>query len=195
MQVSFFTVLSYLPYALVTASTPGPNNILALYVVSRDGWRRGRHALLGICAGFSCIMLLFALLCYQLDRYLPALAGVLKYVGAAYIFWLAIHIARSSPEESQVATVSFWKGFLLQFVNVKVILYAVTVYTAYVLPKVSGLPELLFHVVSLILIGIAGFALWGVAGSLLQRFLLAHPRLFNYTMGGILALCAVSLLV
>ncbi len=32
-------ILSYLPYSLATAFTPGPNNILALYSVSQKGWR------------------------------------------------------------------------------------------------------------------------------------------------------------
>ena len=35
-------ILSYLPYSLATAFTPGPNNILALYSVSQKGWRRGK---------------------------------------------------------------------------------------------------------------------------------------------------------
>lgn len=193
--MSFFTVLSYLPYALVTASTPGPNNILALYVVSRDGWKRGKSALLGISAGFFCVMILCALFCYQLDRYLPTLSHVLKYLGAVYIFWLAVHVARSGPAGSGGSATTFWKGFFLQFVNVKVILYAITVYTAYVLPMTGSLLEVLLHGGCLTIIGISGFALWGAAGSFLQGILASHPRLFNYTMGGILALCAVSLLV
>ncbi len=36
------TIISYLPYTCVTAFTPGPNNILSLYAVSRNGWRKGK---------------------------------------------------------------------------------------------------------------------------------------------------------
>lgn len=193
--MTFFTFLSYLPYSLSTALTPGPNNILALYVVSREGWRRGRSTLLGISAGFACVMALCALLCYQLDRYLPALSQGLKYLGAAYLLWLAVHVARSGPAGGEASATSFWKGFWLQFVNVKVILYAITVYTGYVLSQVDSLPAVLFHALCLTLIGCAGFGLWAAAGGLLQRVLAEHYRLFNYTMGAVLALCGVGLLL
>lgn len=193
--MSFFIILSYLPYALVSAFTPGPNNLLALYAVSRDGWKQGRRVLFGICAGFFAVMVLCALFCYELDRYLPALSNILKYVGAAYILWLAIHVARSKPDEAEGHSSSFWQGFLLQFVNVKVILYAITVYTGYVLPVESQLSVLLVHSLCLTLIGAMGFSTWAVAGSFLQQVLRKHFRLFNYTMGAVLALCAVSLLL
>ena len=35
--------VSYLPYALVTSFTPGPNNVLALHTVSQNGWARGKE--------------------------------------------------------------------------------------------------------------------------------------------------------
>ena len=34
-------ILSYLPYALITTFTPGPNNLMSLYAVSSYGWRKG----------------------------------------------------------------------------------------------------------------------------------------------------------
>ena len=46
---------------------------------------------------------------------------VLKYIGADYILWLAIHIAFSKPStENAEQSASFLKGFMLQFVNVKI---------------------------------------------------------------------------
>ena len=186
-------VLSYLPYACVTAFTPGPNNILSLYAVSRNGWRRGLRTLLGITAGFLCVMLLCALFCYELARFVPSAAEVLKYVGAAYILWLAIHVARSGPDESDAQPVSFWKGFFLEFVNVKIILYAITIYTGYVLPGGPSLPALLVHAVCLTVIGAAGFFTWAAVGGALQRFLAKYYRPFNLVMGLVLVWCALSL--
>ena len=49
---------------------------------------------------------------------------VLKYIGAAYILWLAIHIAFSKPStENAEQSASFLKGFMLQFVNVKIYMF------------------------------------------------------------------------
>ena len=58
---------------------------------------------------------------------------VLKYIGAAYILWLAIHIAFSKPStENAEQSASFLKGFMLQFVNVKIYMFGVTALTGYV---------------------------------------------------------------
>ena len=111
--------VSYLPYALVTSFTPGPNNVLALHTVSQNGWARGKNTVLGIIAGFFCVMAVCALFRYQLNHFLPTLSQALRYVGAGYILWLAVHVARSKPAGEESRKASFWKGFLLQFVNVK----------------------------------------------------------------------------
>lgn len=189
----FSIVLSYLPYTCVTAFTPGPNNIIALYAVSEGGWRKGKYTLLGISVGFLCVMLLCALFCYELAQFVPAAAGVIKYIGAAYIVWLAIHILRSSTDGYDHQPVSFWKGFLLDFVNVKIILYAITVYTGYVLPYDPSLLSLILHAVCLTVIGVSGNITWAVAGGVLQKFLAKYNRPVNIIMALILVYCAAAL--
>ena len=190
----FFSIMmSYLIYTVVTAFTPGPNNIVALYAVSQNGWRKGKDVLLGMAGGFLCAMFICALFCYELAKYLPSLTGTLKYVGAAYIAYLAIHVARSSPDNSEGRQMTFWKGFLLQFFNVKIILYAITVYTGYVLPYESSLTSLFSHAINLTVIGMAGFITWGVAGGLFQDLLTQYYRPFNIVMGLILVYCAITL--
>ena len=190
----FFSIMmSYLIYTVVTAFTPGPNNIVALYAVSQNGWRKGKNVLLGMAGGFLCVMFICALFCYELAKYLPSLTGTLKYVGAAYIVYLAIHVARSSPDNSDGRQMTFWKGFLLQFFNVKIILYAITVYTGYVLPYESSLTSLFAHAINLTVIGMAGFITWGVAGGLFQDLLTQYYRPFNIVMGLILVYCAITL--
>lgn len=190
----FFSIMmSYLIYTVVTAFTPGPNNIVALYAVSQNGWRKGKDVLLGMAGGFLCVMFICALFCYELAKHLPSLTGTLKYVGAAYIVYLAIHVARSSPDNSDGRQMTFWKGFLLQFFNVKIILYAITVYTGYVLPYESSLTSLFSHAINLTVIGMAGFITWGLAGGLFQDLLTQYYRPFNIVMGLILVYCAITL--
>jgi cysteine/O-acetylserine efflux protein len=193
MQVLLSIIASYLPYTLVTAFTPGPNNIVSLHAVSQKGWKDGKNILLGIFAGFLCVMAICALFCYELGKYVPAAAGVLKYIGAAYIVWLAIHVARSKPEEDANRQVSFWNGFFLQFVNVKIILYAITVYTGYVLPYGASLPLLLLHAACLTAIGAAGMITWAATGGAFQKYLRKHYRPFNIAMALVLIYCAVML--
>lgn len=189
----FSIILSYLPYGLVTAFTPGPNNFIALYAVSQNGWRKGKNVLLGIGLGFFCVMVLCALFCYELARYVPAVAGVMKYVGAAYIIWLAIHVARSKPAGGESKSMSFLKGFLLEFVNVKIILYAITVFTGYVLPHDARVHSLLLHALCITAIGMAGSVTWAAVGGIFQKFIAKHYRPFNMAMALILVWCAVTL--
>ena len=120
--MNFSILLAYLPYAIVTAFTPGPNTILSLYAVSQDGWKKGKNAIAGIVAGLFCVMLICAVFCFELAKYIPTVAGYLKYIGALYICWLALKIARSTSINQAEQSVTFWKGFLLEFVNVKLFL-------------------------------------------------------------------------
>lgn len=191
----FSITLSYLPYSLVSAYTPGPNTFLAFYSVGQRGWRKGISVLLGMGAGFLCVSLLGALLCFQLATYLPALTTALKYVGAAYILWLAIHVARSKPSEQEGQRAGFWKGFALQFVNVKVLLYVVTIFTGYVLPVTGSLPILLLTGVIITLIGVSGYLAWAALGGLMQPLLTKYYKPFNLAMALILAYCAVTLVL
>ena len=139
-------------------------------------------------------MAVCALGCYQLERLLPALTQVLPpFAGALYLFWLALHLLRSTPCKGCQSPVYLLSGFFLQFVNGKIILYAITIYTGYVLPAGSGAPFPIQPFV-LTLFGTAGFLTWAVAGGLLQSFLRRHTWAFNGAMAAVLALCALDLL-
>lgn len=189
----FSIIISYLPYALVTAFTPGPNNIVSLYAISQSGWRRGKNILLGISIGFLCVMVLCGLLCYEMAKFMPSVTGVLKYVGAAYITYLAIHVAMSKPDDGGEKQLSFMAGFLLEFVNVKIILYAITIYTGYILPYQKSLSLLMIHALIFTLIGVSGSMTWAAAGGAFQKFLKKYYRPFNIAMGLVLLWCAISL--
>lgn len=189
-------LLSILPYAAVTAFTPGPNNILALSTVSNLGWKKGRITILGIGVGFLSVMVICALVCFELARILPALTGYLKYVGAVYILWLAIHVARSKPEDAtQSKNGSFWTGFLLQFLNVKIILYAITVYTGYVLPVSSSPGILLSCAIFNSVVGLSGVLTWSIAGEVFRSAINQYYRPFNLIMALILIWSAINLVM
>ena len=188
-------LISYLPYALITAYTPGPNNILALNTMTAYGWKRGKPMIFGIASGFFCVMFLCAFGCLELARQLPAFTSVMKYIGAAYLIWLAVHIILSNTDGAEsAAQSSFGSGFLLQFVNVKIILYAVTIYTCYVLPFSQSLPVLAAAVLLNTASGVAGTLTWAMAGSVLQKYIRRYQQPFNWAMGLVLIWYAVKLI-
>lgn len=186
--------LSYLPYGLITTFTPGPNNIMSLYSVSTAGWKKGGRLITGIFAGFSTVTVLVILFSHELAKYIPGLVQYLKYIGAIYILWLAVHIALSKPGETQMRAINFRSGFFLALTNVKVILYLITIFTAYIIPTGAGLIDMAVHGIIIIAISIVSWCMWGSAGGIMQKFLAEYYRPFNIAMGIILAWCAFKIM-
>lgn len=189
-------LISYLPYAMITAFTPGPNNILALNTMTSYGWKRGKPMILGIASGFTCVMVICAAGCFGMAGVLPAFTSFMKYIGAAYLIWLAVHIILSRQDSTEnEAKSSFWNGFLLQFMNVKIILYAVTIYTCYVLPFSRSVPSLAASAFLNTAVGILGTLTWAMAGNALQSGIGKHRELFNWAMGIILIWYGIKLVI
>ncbi|MBQ7168828.1 MAG: LysE family transporter [Synergistaceae bacterium] len=188
-------ILSYLPYALITTFTPGPNNLMSLYSVSSYGWRKGGRVILGIALGFTVVMVMVILFCHELAKYIPGLVGWLKYFGAAYILWLAWHIAVSVPSDSGNASAGFRNGLLLALSNVKVILYLITIFTAYVIPSGAELADMFIHRGLIIAVSAVSWCTWGAAGGMMQRFLSEHYRAFSIAMGIALLWCAANVVM
>ena len=188
-------IWSYLPYVTVTTFTPGPNNIMTLYAVSTLGWRKGGRVVLGIVCGFLVVMLTTILFCHELAQYAPGIIKYLKFIGAAYILWLAVHIARSTPAEANEHSINFKSGFFLALSNMKVILYLITLFTTFVIPSGAGFFEMLLHGAFVISLSAVSWGLWGTAGGMMQKFLTRYYRPFNIVMGLILALCALKIIM
>ena len=91
--------------------------------------------------------------------FLPKALQVMKYIGAAYILWLAIHIAISKPEVSEEqGSASFMKGFLLQFVNIKIYMFGITALTGFITPYSKALWTLIGFELLIATIGTIGWA-------------------------------------
>ena len=76
-------------YACATTFSPGPNNILLLSSTSRFGFRKCLPLIFGIWGGLVTIMLLCGFGCAWLGEVIPQIVPIAKYVGAAYILYLA----------------------------------------------------------------------------------------------------------
>lgn len=190
------TIISgFLTYTLITALTPGPNNILALSSVNQHGFRRSLRVLAGMSAGFLVLMLVCGIFTYTLISVLPSLTNWLVWIGAAYILWLAWKIANSSPaaDDSSERPLSFWLSFWLQFANVKIILYGITALSAFVLPYTQNILSVTAVSVLLTVIGCLGNLVWALAGHLFQSIFRQYGRLVNRVLALLLIYCAVRM--
>lgn len=192
------TIISaFLTYTLITALTPGPNNILALGSVNQYGFRRSLRTLAGMSAGFLVLMLVCGVFTYSLISLLPSATRWLVWVGAVYILWLAWKIANSSPSTSDntARPLSFWVSFWLQFANVKIILYGITALSAFVLPYTQSVIWVTAISILLAIIGCLGNLVWAFAGHVFQSLFRKHGRLVNRILALLLIYCAVRMFI
>ncbi len=182
-------------YSVINAFTPGPGNILALNTVTNYGYKKGRPLYWGIFAGYYVVQVICAVFVFGVSTFLPDLLGIMKYIGAAYILWLAVHIALSKPTTGTVEkSASFLKGFLLQFVNVKIYLFGITALTGYVTEYSAALWVLLLFEMIIATIGTIATLTWIGMGVLIQRAYQKYYRLINIILALTLSECVYSML-
>ena len=186
---------NFLIYCVINAFTPGPGNILALNTVTTYGWKKGKPLFFGIFTGYYVVQFICAFFVYGISAFLPGVMNVLKYVGAAYILYLALHIAISHPAgDHSEKSASFMKGFLFQFVNVKIYMFGITALTGFVVGYNSTLITLLFFEIVIATIGTIATGTWIVGGLLIQKFYLKYYRVINIVLALSLLECVFSIL-
>ena len=190
-----FPWYSFLTYAVITAATPGPNNIMSMSNAGRLGFRRALPFNLGIWVGFTLVMALCTLFCTALSALIPAIRLPMLVLGAAYMLYLAWGTFRSSGAiQEDHAREGFRSGLLLQFINPKIYLYGVMSMEAYILPYYGGQPAvLLFFALLLAFIGFVFTLAWAAFGSVFRLLFSRHARAVNTVMALLLVYCAVSL--
>ncbi len=190
-----YAIGNFFVYSLINAFTPGPGNILALNTVTNYGWKKGKPLFFGIFAGYYAVQMICAVFVFGVSTFLPSVLSVMKYVGVAYILWLAVHIAISRPDgDNREKSASFWKGFMLQFVNVKIYLFGITALTGYVTNYSTALWVLIFFELVIATIGTIATSTWICAGMAIQKFYLRHYRLINIILALTLLECVYSIL-
>ena len=190
-----YVIGNFVLYCMINAFTPGPGNILALNTVTNYGWKKGRPLFFGIFTGYYVVQLISAVFVFGIAAFLPSVLGVMKYIGAAYILWLAIHIALSKPEKDDDSrSASYMKGFLLQFVNVKIYLFGMTALTGYITDYHTSLTALVIAELFIATLGSFATLTWIGMGALIQKFYLKHYRIINILLALTLVECIISIL-
>lgn len=190
-------LIPFLSYVFVTTFTPGPNNIMSMTNANQFGFRKTQKFMLGVTAGFLLLMLLCSYFNLFLYNYLPKIKIVMDVVGAVYMLFLAVKIILSKPhregEKDEKKLNSFLSGMLLQFINVKGILYCITVIAVFIIPySKTDISMILFSLILSVIVYISNVC-WAAFGVIFQKFLSKYQKPFNIIMGLLLIYCAVSL--
>lgn len=177
-------------FAVVSSGTPGPNNLMLMTSGVNFGVRRTLPHFWGVDLGFAVMTLLVGLGLSEVFARVPALLVALKWIGAAYLLWLAWKIARSGPLKNGVVRarpLTFLQAAAFQWVNPKAWIMAVTACATYTDPNRYTLGVLVITAV-FGLVTLPAIAAWVGFGAALQSWL-SHPRnlaIFNYTMAALL---------
>ncbi|XVV17799.1 leucine efflux protein LeuE [Actinoplanes sp. CA-131856] len=125
---------------------PGPNSIFVLSTAARRGVRAGYQAAAGVFLGDAVLMTLSAAGAASLLRAYPPLFTVIKYAGAAYLFWVGIGIVRggirrwrgtstaAAPSVIEEVRHPFRQAAVISLLNPKAILFFVSFFIQFVEP-------------------------------------------------------------
>ncbi len=171
-------IIALISFVVVTTYTPGPNNISAASMGVLYGYKRTLPYMLGMVSGFFMMLTLSGLVSGFLIEQIPAFETVLRIVGALYILWLAWHTLKASytfDEENQ-KPLGYLQGFLLQVLNVKVIVYGLTLYGTFLAGKIPSFFYLVLSAAGFAAVGFTSVSLWTLFGAGIRKYL-NRPKL------------------
>ena len=196
-------LIPFLSYAVATTFTPGPNNASASSSGMQQGFRKTFPYLVGISIGFFVILAACGLMLGFILQIYDKVSPVLKWIGALYMLWLAAmpfisHISKGKSGDKKGAGTSYtlFNGMILQLVNIKVILYGITLYSSFSLFIGESVPAVLTSAIFLTIMGFGSIAAWTFIGSTFSTYFKNRTfyLLFNTVMSLMLVYSAVSIL-
>ena len=175
MTINLVAVISYV---LISSFTPGPANISSASTAVIHGYKKTVNYLAGLSAGVFFIMILSGWFSKTILNIFPALEPIMRYAGAAYILYLAFGILKASYSfaEGDVKSPRFVNGFTLQILNPKLIVYAFTLFSAFLAPLAKNIVYLMLAMPVLAGVSFCATSTWAIFGTAIKTYL-HNPRL------------------
>lgn len=175
MANNLFPLLSYV---LISTFTPGPSNISSASIGVLHGYKNTLNYQVGLAVGVFLVMLLNGWLSTTLLSIFPTLEPMLRYAGAGYMLYLAFGILKASYvfTEKDVKPLGFGHGLMLQILNPKLIVYAFTLFSAFLAPITNNLALLVLAAALLTATAFCATSVWALFGTAIKSYF-HHPRL------------------
>ena len=197
-------VTALLVFCTAMSFSPGPNTTLSAALAANHGLKRALRFCLAVPAGWIALMLVSGLGLGALVTGVPLLRWAVKLVGVGYLLWLAWRLSRATGllrVDPARLDVSFWQGVLLQFLNIKAWMLALTLSAGWVV-NAGGQPapnpgqRLAIICAVMALFAFTSNFSYALMGSLLREWLAQGQRLrwFNRTLALVLVATAVWML-
>jgi len=188
-----FTALLVLATAM--SFSPGPNTTLSTALAANGGLPRAMRFVWAVPVGWSLLLALCAAGVGALVMAAPSLRWVIKALGIAYLLWLAWKLSRSGTlghADGASMQIGFKQGVMLQFLNIKAWLLALTLVAGWIAGQPDPLRRFAIVAPVMLVYAFASNFAYALAGALLRHWLAQGRRLlwFNRAMAAVLALTA-----
>lgn len=188
-----FTALLVLATAM--SFSPGPNTTLSTALGANGGLPRAMRFIFAVPVGWTLLLALCAAGIGALVVTVPSLRWIIKALGIAYLLWLAWKLSgRAALAEADGAQlhVGFRQGVMLQFLNIKAWLLALTLVAGWIAGQPDALRRFAIVAPVMLVYAFASNFVYALAGALLRNWLAHGRRLlwFNRAMAGVLVLTA-----
>lgn len=195
-------LLAFSLFTLAGAVTPGPNNTISTLSGATFGFRKTMPQMLGVSVGYPLMLAALGLGLGELFKVLPWLHNAMRYVGAAFLLYLAWKLVRANAPQSAgtARPVGFFEAFFFQWLNPKAWSIALGAIAAFTTPGLSTNAFLwevaIFTAISAV-ITFPSLVLWCLFGVAISAMLKddRKRRIFNYTLAVILVLSIAVLFV
>jgi threonine/homoserine/homoserine lactone efflux protein len=180
--------------------TPGPNTTLSTTLAANFGLRRALRFVLAVMVGWGLLLSLCASGVGSLVVSLPPLSLGVKASGMGYLIWLAWKLwdtRHLSQVDANKLEVTFWQGVMLQFLNIKAWMLALTVVAGWLAGKADLWARFAVVLPLLLAFALVSNLSYALAGTLLREWLAdpAHGgrrlRWFNRCMAAVLVATAL----
>jgi len=185
-------VFPFITYAIVTTFTPGPNNASSSQAGMQQGFSKTLPYLTGISIGFFAILAACGLMLDFILNIYGTISPYLRWIGALYMLWLALMPFLKSKQPSfnrQPGGYTLFNGMVLQLVNVKVILYGITLYSSFSLLIGTSATSVLASAFFLTVVGFFSIALWTLIGSTFSAYF--KNKIFYYGFNIVMSLMLI----
>jgi threonine/homoserine/homoserine lactone efflux protein len=188
-------LLAFSLFTLTGAITPGPNNTISTLSGATFGFRKTLPQMLGVAVGYPLMVAALGVGLGEVFRYVPWLHSAMRYVGAAFLLYLAWKLIRANAPETAgtVKPIGFTEAVLFQWLNPKawsIALGAIAAFTTPGLTAAAFLREVAIFTAVSALITLPSLVVWCLFGVAISAMLKDERkrRLFNYGLAGVLVL-------
>ena len=175
MTTSLFSLLSFV---FISSFTPGPSNISSASLAVLHGYKNTLRYQVGLAAGVFLLMFLCGWLSTMILKIFPSFEPLMRYIGAAYILYLAFGILKASYTftKKDSKPLGFPHGIMLQKLNPKLFVYAFTLFSAFLATITTNVSILFLVVTVLAAVAFCATSTWALFGTAIKAYL-RNPRL------------------